>query len=112
MTTVAMRSEIFDVDRSPVAKGSTSFQRALEGARDRIEQGGDGLRLRIGLVERRGEQRSPNRARVHVCAVGQTMQLCGMFVVKQSVEAVRVGHRLPTRMYTPRVPLHLRGRAQ
>lgn len=70
----------------PPARLLEAFLRALPGARDRVENLRDALRLGIGVVERGGEERTRQRSLLHMTALGEHRQLVRVLLVERQVD--------------------------
>ena len=80
--------------------------RSLVCSLDAVEQLGDMLRVRIGLVQRSCEQRPRQRPLLHASSLGEARQLRRMLGVERDVEPVTAARHTPerTRNSTARAP--------
>jgi hypothetical protein len=93
--------ELVERDRLARAAALEPELGALIRARDAVEQGGDVARIGIGFLDRCGQQRSRERALLHMRALGQPRQTSGMFGIESDVQPMR--GRLHIRQPTARI---------
>ena len=83
-----------------------------------FEECGDGRRVRVGLIERRRQQRTRQGSRIHVRPRGEAVETLRVLVVEQDIDAValptsHVTHlNIVTRVVPTRMPAFARARAR
>src|SRR5215203_3844265 len=91
-TTVGTRSEVLQRDHPARFDVGQALLNPLPSTVDAVQKCGDVLRIRVGLIKGRGQERASEGAGAHMGPLGDAMQLLGIRRVEDDVDPGRSFH--------------------